>query len=187
MRRMFLILVCTLVTVSVSRAQQLFPQIGKDSSEQAEYMVQLNEAVIVANQVFANDTDRYHFNQLKHYVKIVMPYVNNAVSLFNDIKNRTAGMNRRDRKSYIKSREREIKTGFEDKLSGLNITQGRLLVKLINRQLNTNCFDIVKELKNPVSAAYYQTWAKLNGINLNEAYNPEEERSLERVMRSLGY
>ena len=76
---------------------------------------------------------------------------------------------------------------FEDKLSALNITQGRLLVKLINRQLKTNCYKIVRELKNPVTAAYYQSWAKLNGIDLNDNYNPENEPELERIMRALGY
>lgn len=168
-------------------AQQLFPVISKEETGKAEYQVQLNEAVIVANQVFANDTDRYHFNQLRHYVKIVMPYVNVAVALFNEINMASSDMNKRERKKYIKTREKEIKEKFEDKLSVLNITQGRLLVKLINRQLSTNCYDVVKELKNPVTAAYYQTWARLNGINLNEDYDREKERALERVMRSLGY
>ena len=50
-----------------------------------------------------------------------------------------------------------------------------------------NCYDIVKELKNPVTAAYYQTWARLNGINLNERYKAENNKDIERAMRSLGY
>ena len=62
-----------------------------------------------------------------------------------------------------------------------------MLVKLINRQLNITCYSILKELKNPVSAAYYQSVARLNGINLNEDYDPEENRDLEMIMRGLGY
>lgn len=96
-------------------------------------------------------------------------------------------MNRRNKRKYIKSREQEVKANFEDKLSSLNITQGRLLVKIINRQLNTNCYDIVKELKNPITAAYYLSWARLNGIRLNENYDAEKERNLEQIMVSLGY
>jgi hypothetical protein len=69
----------------------------------------------------------------------------------------------------------------------LNITQGRLLIKIINRQLRKNCYSIVRELKNPITAAYYQSWARLNGIDLNENYNAEKERDLEMIMRSLGY
>lgn len=168
-------------------AQQLFPTITKDSSSPPQYNVQLNEAVIVGNLLFANDTDRYHYNQLKYYIKTVLPYVNSSVKLFNEVNEATANMNHKNRKKYIRSREKEIKNNFEDKLKSLNITQGRLLVKLINRQLTMNCYQIVKELKNPITAAYYQSWARLNGINLNDDYNPDENRDIERVMRNLGY
>lgn len=179
-----LLLITCVITIN---AQQIFPTIGKDDKTPAEYHIQLNEAVIVATQVFANDTDRYHYNQLKLYIKTVLPYVNASVKLFNEINQATAEMSKRNRKKYIRTREKEIKENFEDKLSALNITQGRLLVKLINRQLVINCYDIVKELKNPVTAAYYQTWARLNGINLNENYEADNNRDIERVMRSLGY
>lgn len=169
-------------------SQQNFPTIAPPNANgQPEYHVQLNEAVILDTRHFANDTARYRYNQLKHYVKIVMPYVNAAVSLFREIDGVTDDLNRKARRKYIKTREAEIKEKFEDKLSSLNITQGRLLVKLINRQLQRNCYTIVKELKNPVTAAYYQSWAKLNGINLNANYDPEEETDLEQIMRSLGY
>jgi len=168
-------------------AQQLFPTISGDNKQAPLYHIQLNEATVVASHVFSNDTDRYRYNQMKHYVKIVLPYANEAIRLFYEIDQVTADMSRRNRKRYIKGREKEIKEHFEDKLRDLNITQGRLLVKLINRQLKTNCYDIVRELKNPITAAYYQGWAKMNGIDLNDDYDPEKEPELERIMRSLGY
>lgn len=170
-----------------SQAQQIFPTIKSDKSNPPVYHIQLNEAVVVAHYEFANDTARYHYNQMKHYVKIVLPYANEAIRIFYDIEQQTASMNKKNRRKYIKTKEQDIKTNFEDKLSALNITQGRLLVKLINRQLKTNCYKIVRELKNPVTAAYYQSWAKLNGIDLNDDYNPENEPELERIMRALGY
>lgn len=175
------------VAYSQCMAQQLFPTISNDKKDPPVYHIQLNEAVVVAHYEFANDTARYRYNQMKHYVKIVLPYANEAIRIFYDIEQETASMNKKNRRKYIKSKEQEIKVNFEDKLSSLNITQGRLLVKLINRQLKTNCYKIVKELKNPITAAYYQSWAKLNGIDLNDDYNPENEPELERIMRALGY
>ncbi|MBK7690874.1 MAG: DUF4294 domain-containing protein [Bacteroidetes bacterium] len=183
----WLFILVVLFNIQVLSAQQLFPTVNKDSQNPPQYHVQLNEAVVVATQVFANDTDRYHFNQLKYYIKTVMPYVIASVKLFNEISEASADMSKRGRRKYIRTREKEIKENFEDKLSALNITQGRLLVKLINRQLNINCYDIVRELKNPVTAAYYQTWARLNGINLNERYIADNNKDIERAMRSLGY
>ena len=172
---------------SASNAQQMFPTIKSDKNAPPVYHIQLNEAVVVAHYEFANDTARYRYNQMKHYVKIVLPYANEAIRIFYDIEQQTASMHKKNRRKYIKTKEQDIKVNFEDKLSALNITQGRLLVKLINRQLKTNCYKIVRELKNPVTAAYYQSWAKLNGIDLNDNYNPENEPELERIMRALGY
>lgn len=176
-----------MMTCAQVHAQQLFPTITKDKSAPPIYHIDLNEAVVVASHVFTNDTDRYNYNQMKHYVKIVLPYANEAIKMFYEIEKTTAEMNNRAKRKYIKTQEKYIKLNFEDKLQNLNITQGRLLVKLINRQLDNNCYDIVKELKNPITAAYYQGWAKLNGIDLNDDYNPEKEPELERIMHSLGY
>ena len=170
------------------KSQQLFPTVAKpDRSAPREEQIQLNEAVIVSTRLFTNDTARYHYNQMKHYVKMILPYVDTAVKMFNQIDATTAGMSKKNRRKYIKTREQEIKIKFEDRLKDLNITQGRLLVKLINRQLKINCYEIVRELKNPITATYYQSVSRLNGINLNEDYNPEENNELEMIMRSLGY
>lgn len=185
MKQLFVVL---LVFISLqTQAQQLFPTISKDDQQPPQSQIQLNEAVIVSTRIFTNDTARYNYNQMKHYVKMILPYVDAAVTMFNQIEESTKDMSKRNRRQYIRSKEKEIKTNFEDKLSSLNITQGRLLVKLINRQLDVNCYSIVKELKNPITAAYYQSVARLNGINLNEDYVADDNRELEMIMRNLGY
>ncbi len=147
----------------------------------------LRDIVITDTRQFKNDTDLYRYNQLKYYVSTVLPYANEAIRIFYAIQQETANTSKSDRKAYIKTQEKSIKENFEDRLKSLNITQGRILVKLINRQLNTPCYDIVKELKNPVTAAYYQSWGKLNGINLNKPYRKEEEPDLEQILRHMGY
>ncbi len=147
----------------------------------------LRDIVISDKRYFKNDTDLYRYNQLKYYVSTVIPYANEAIRLFHELNQRTDGLSARERRTYIRSQEKLIKTNFEDQLKQLNITQGRLLVKLINRQLKTPCYQIIKDLKNPVSAAYYQSWAGLNGIPLNKHYLREEEPDLEQALRALGY
>lgn len=183
---LFLLFIPIFIT-NMATAQQLFPTFEKNSDDPSKFHIQLNEVTVVSERFFANDTDLYRYNQLKHYIGTVMPYVNTAVKLFTEINEVTLSMNRINKKKYIKSREREIRESFEDKLKTLNITQGRLLVKIINRQLTINCFDIIRELKNPVSAAYYQTWAVLNGINLNENYKPENNKDIERILKGMGH
>ena len=69
----------------------------------------------------------------------------------------------------------------------LNETQGMLLVKLIGRQTGVNIYSMLQEFKNPLTAVRWQTWARLNGFNLNKRYNPDDEPQLERIMEHLGY
>ena len=156
-------------------------------TEAPVFSATINDIVISDKRQFRNDTDLYRYNQLKYYVSTVMPYANEAIRLFHELKQQTQTMNDRERRIYIRSQEKAIKLNFEDQLKQLNITQGRLLVKLINRQLQTPCFQIIKDLKNPLSATYYQSWATLNGIPLNKVYVKEEEPDLEQALRALGY
>lgn len=153
------------------------------------YTVNLKQVDITAERKWANDTDRYRYNQMKYYVTTILPYLNAATKMFNEINTRLADpdMSNKDRKAYINSREDEIRTRFEDKVAALNITQGILLTKLISRQTGTNMYQIALEMKNPFKAIKWQTWARLHGLNLNLQYNPVDEPDLEHIMESLGY
>ena len=149
------------------------------------YAANLKEVSIKAR--WKNDTERYRYNQMKFYVTTVLPYVNAATILFNDIHAKTETLSRRERKKYIASKQGELSTQFEDKLKALNVTQGKLLVKLIARQTNLNIYKIVAEVKNPIVAIKWQAWAGLNGMNLDRKYHPEDEPDLENIMYELGY
>lgn len=144
---------------------------------------------VTADRIWHNDTARYRYNQLRYYVKTVLPYVNEGTRLFTEINHKLAepGLSRKERKRYIASRENEIKTNFEDKIKKLNTTQGVLLIKLIARQTGMNLYHVLQEVKGNLPAVKYQVWARLNGFNLNRDYHPEEEKDLEPIMNGLGY
>ncbi len=136
-----------------------------------------------------NDTDRYRYNQMKYYVTTILPYMNEATKLFKELdgelKSRT--MNKRAWRKYVKTKEEEIRTEFEDRVKQLNVTQGKLLVKLIARQTELNIYKMLKEFRSPLTAVKWQAWSKLNGLNLDRKYQPDEEATLESIMYELGY
>lgn len=175
-----LLLVCSYV----ARAQSNEP-----ATVQADtfYNVQLKEFNVKAK--WKNDTDRYHYNQMKFYVKSILPYMNAATKLFTEVNKKLEDpeLTRKARKQYISTREEEMRTNFEDKINSLNVTQGVLLIKLIARQTNVNIYQMLREFKNPVTAIKWQTWARFNGLNLDRKYHPEEEADLELIMDELGY
>lgn len=186
MKKLILFLL-TLVFASDITAQQLFPIYRDPTKKGAEYMVQLDEITIVDKRIFENDLERYKYNQMRHYVEIIEPYLDEAVKMFYEIDHDLATLNGRNRRNYIKSKEKEVKAKFEDRLRDLNRTQGKYLVKAINRNLGKSCYHIIKEFKNPISAAYYRSSAALYGIDLDEEYEPEQNTDFERIMKKLGY
>lgn len=102
----------------------------------------------------------------------------------NDINARLAGITDKEaRKKYIKSREAELKKEFTQPLSDLSIYQGKVLMKLINRQTGNNCYEIIKEYKGGVTARVYQTVAFFFNSNLKQPYNAAgEEREMETIV-----
>lgn len=144
---------------------------------------------IIAKRKWANDTIRYKYNQMKYYVTTVLPYVHEAVDLYNDLeaKTNTEGIGRKERKKYVQKREDELREKFDAEVKALNETQGVLMVKLIARQTGVNIFDILLEYKNRLAATKWQGWARLHGFNLNRRYNPDDNIMLENIMEELGY
>ncbi len=181
-----IILICTLLLTNVLKAQQMFPTY-KVINGDTIYQIQMNEAVVLSKRMFDNDTARYKYNQMKYNIKIVLPYAIEGVRVFREIDSITYNMKDGEKRRYIKSREKEVRAKLEDKLKRLNITQGRLLVKIMNRQLRTTCYETIKFLHNPVKAAAYRSWANLNGIDLDENYDPLKNKDFESIMRRFGH
>lgn len=154
---------------------------------QVDTIYMLPEVKVTAQ--FLNDTDRYRYNQMKFYVTTILPYLDAATKVFKEInaKVNEEGVSRKERKQFVHSREEEMRSSFEDKVKQLNVTQGTLLVKLIARQTEVNLYNILQEFKNPLTAVKWQAWARLNGMNLDRKYQPDEEKDLENIMEELGY
>jgi len=112
------------------------------------------------------------WTRLRNAVYVTYPYAKIAGATINDInanlKNITS---KKERKAYIKSREKELKKEFGYSLSNLSVYQGKVLMKLINRQTGNNCYEILKEYKGGVNARLYQTIAFFVGGNLKQDWD----------------
>jgi hypothetical protein len=120
--------------------------------------------------VGANDA---YLRTLKYNVNKVYPYAVLATYVLHDIDSVMAGLFSRDSKLiYKERREAQLNARFKAELTDLTITQGQILVKLINRQSGKNVYDIIKQLKGGTSAMFSQGLAKLFDNNLRNNYDP---------------
>jgi len=84
----------------------------------------------------------------------------------------------KQRKDYVKQVEKELMAEFEDDLRNLTITQGHLLIKLIDRETGNTSYDLLKEFRGSLSAIFWQAIARLFGYNLKSTFDKEVEDKL---------
>ncbi len=133
------------------------------------------------------------YNRLRNAVYVTYPYARRAGAVMNDINaNLATTTDKKLRKNYIHSREKELKKEFTDPLTNLSVYQGKVLMKLINRETGNNCYEIIKEYKGGFTARLYQTVAFFFDSNLKQAYDPAKddmivEAFVQEVNRMYGY
>ena len=65
----------------------------------------------------------------------------------------------------------------------LTLSQGKLLIKLVNRETDSSSFELVKAFLGPFKAGFYQAFAAIFGASLKKEYHPEDEDALvERII-----
>ena len=128
-----------------------------------------------------------NWTRLRNAVYVTYPYAKTAGKLITDVNNQLAGV--RDeaaRKKIIKSREKEMKRDFGDKVTSLSVYQGKVLMKLINRETGNNCYEIIKEYKGGFNAGFWQTVAYVFGSSLKQPYTPQgDDKDIEKIVLEL--
>ncbi|SFW24082.1 DUF4294 domain-containing protein [Chitinophaga sancti] len=129
---------------------------------------------------------REAWTRLRNAVYVTYPYAVQASRILKDVNSKLAALHdKKDRKAYLASVEKQMKAQFGDKLENLSIYQGRILMKLINRQTGQNCYEIIKELKGGFSARMWQTVAFFFGGNLKSEYDLEEDKDIEAIVQEI--
>ena len=145
---------------------------------------QAKPILILPTPVFPNNDDLKKFKKLVRNLKVVYPYAKLGRAIFQDVQTAMDTMqNKRLRNIYVKQREKELMSKYQDELERLSVTQGQLLMKLMDREVKMTTFEIVKELRGPMQAFMWQQLARLFGSNLKIGYDPEgEDKMIEKIM-----
>lgn len=118
------------------------------------------------------------WTRLRNAVYVTYPYARKAGVIMNEMNAKLAKMSSEaQKKSYIKSKEKDLKKEFADPLTQLSVYQGKILMKLINRQTGNNCYDIIREYKGGFTARFWQTIAFFFGSSLKQPYDAQGDDS----------
>ena len=90
------------------------------------------------------------------------------------------------RKKLMKRAEKEINQEYGGELKNLTFSQGKILIKLIDRETGETSFNLVQDLRGNFTAFFYQTFARIWGYNLKVRYAPlGEDRQIEAIVRMI--
>jgi len=150
--------------------------------------------IILLPEVYIFDHQYYDYLYLKRRyrrvirnVKKAYPYAKIAGIKLKELDDQLATIpDEKERKAYIEKAEEEIMGQFEKDIKKLTVTQGIILVKLIDRETGQTSYQVIKDLKGGFTAFFWQGIARLFGNNLKAKYDPEDQdRVIEDIVKGI--
>jgi hypothetical protein len=146
------------------------------------------EVKIHDERVFLTDADRQAYRQLVYNVHKVMPYARFAADRYAQLQRDLAlTSDKHQQKKLINDCNNQIKDLFKREVENLTITQGEILIKLIDRETGNSSYELVSQLKGGLDAFMLQSVARLFGHNLKQTYDPDEDRDIEAILQEAGF
>ena len=140
---------------------------------------EIPEVNIYPEDMYRNRWEQWRYNRLVRNVKAAYPYAKLAGMKLIELDNELVKIqNEKKRKELIKETEQTIRSEFEEDVKKLTITQGRILIKLIDRETGNTTYHVLQNLKGNVSAVFWQAIARIFGSNLKSEYDPYGEDEL---------
>lgn len=142
---------------------------------------------IYSQRIFKSKRAQVKYTKLRRDVIKVWPYAKLAGEKFKQLEKELSMTNdKRVQKALVENTEKEIMMKFEAELKKLTVTQGRILIKLIDRQTGNTSYRVLQDLKGNLNAFFWQSLARLFGSNLKSHYDPNgEDAEIEKIIISL--
>lgn len=137
--------------------------------------IQLNEVVLLPKAPLKNSDEIRNYLILKRKVLKVYPYAVLASQRLDSLNKRLNRLDTRyKKKRYTKQIQKYLENEFTEELKKLKQSEGRVLIKLVDRQIGISAYEIVKELRNGIKAFFYNITASFFNLNLKDRFNPEK-------------
>ena len=150
-------------------------------------VVSLREVEIFSLLTPTTRRERNQLTKLIRDVKKVYPFARLAgIQVRKYSKLIEEANNERESKRIMKEAEREITERYGDELRNLTFSQGKVLIKLIDRETGDCSYNLVEELRGNFTAFFYQAFARIWGYNLKVKYDPEgEDKQIETIVKMI--
>ena len=148
----------------------------------------LDEVQVRASSMLLSPQEIQKNQKLIRNVKKMLPYAKEGRRRMDILERQCERLNPRQRKALVKQAESDLLADYTAELKKCTISQGKVLLKLVDRETGSTSYMIVDELRGKLRASFYQTFARVFGYNMKERYNPHgnsEDDLIERICLSV--
>lgn len=149
--------------------------------------VRVTEIWVYPERKFPNNRKRRYYSRYVAKVKKVYPLAIEARVLLEKYEPQYNALdNQRDRRKLMKNLEKELLSKHKEELKTWSISDGKILLKLINRETDRTAYSLIKDFRGDVSAMFWQGIARIFKNDLKDEYSPDEEdQMLEEIVRKI--
>jgi hypothetical protein len=187
MLKLLIILFTLLISInSFAQSSEMIIVGGTVADGDTIPVVQLKEVNIYSWANLSRSEER-RMTKLMKNVKKVYPYAALAGVKLEEYKDiLAAAPDDKARKQIMKQIEKELEAEYGPELREMTVTQGKILLKLVDRETGSSSYDLVADLRGEFRAVFYQTFARIFGMNMKLRYDPEgEDREIEFIVKMI--
>ena len=160
-------------------------KVGKvlQDGDSIQYM-EMNNVYVYPELTFKNRKQAESYMRLVRNVKAVLPIAKQARQMLIETTEYLETLPTKEEKdAHIKRVEEDIFKTYKPKMKKLSYSQGKLLIKLIDRECHSSSYDMIKAFMGPLRAGFWQVFAWGFGASLKKEYEPEGvDRLTERIV-----
>ena len=146
------------------------------------FVMSLRPVKISSVRKFKDLDEQRQFWRYTLAARKVYPYALEAIALYEQIQDETEDMSRRKRRRYIRHANKETKEDMTETLKNLSKTEGKVLIKMIESQLDEPFYNVIRKTRGSTTAVYWNTLGKMWGYDLKEGYRPGDDLLLDDVL-----
>lgn len=189
--RWYKILILFLLCAAGSQAQQLKINTLPEGVQRAQLdgkdtiaVVNLQEVFIFPQMRFKNKREQEKYNKLVRDVKRTLPYAKMVYeTLIETYEYMKTLPNDKTRQEHLKRMEKDLFKEYKPKLKKLSFSQGKLLIKLIDRECNQSSYNLLKAYLGSFRAGFWNLFAGMFGASLKSEYDPKgKDVTTERIV-----
>jgi len=175
--------VCCLETKAQSASKQAVPDFVTENNDSLKVMT-LNDIYIYPPQAFRNPAEEQQYLRLIRDVKKTLPYskliYNTLIETYEFIMTLPT---EKEREEHLKRVEKDLYNEYMPVLKKMTLSQGKLLIRMVDRECNQSSYEILKAFLGSFRAGFWNVFAGIFGASLKTTWDPDgKDADAERII-----